>query len=218
MVPDAFHPEDLALARLEMVRTQIAARGVRDPLVLSAMRTVPRHEFVDRAAWAEAYADRPLPLAGGQTISQPYMVACMTELCALKGGEHVLEIGTGSGYQAAVLAEIAARVYTMEILEPLLRTAAAALHRLQYHNIVPRFGDGSGGWAEAGPFDAIVLTAAPAEVPPALGRQLREGGRLVAPVGRGRQRLRVFERRGRRLRKRDLMAVRFVPMTGEAGL
>ena len=213
-----FDAEELVLARLEMVRAQIEARGVRDPLVLSAVRTVPRHEFVDRAAWPQAYEDRPLPLAASQTISQPYMVACMTELCALKGDEHVLEIGTGSGYQAAVLAEIAARVYTMEILEPLLRTAAATLHRLHYRNVVPRFGDGSGGWAEAGPFDAIVLTAAPARVPPALSRQLKEGGRLVAPVGRGRQRLRVFERCGPRLRERDLMAVRFVPMTGEAGL
>jgi protein-L-isoaspartate(D-aspartate) O-methyltransferase len=207
---------DFLRARLEMVRTQIEARGIRDPAVLSALRTVPRHEFVSESLHGRAYEDRPLPLGWGQTISQPYIVACMTELARLRGGEVVLEVGTGSGYQAAVLAEIAERVCTMELIEPLARRAAETLLRLRYHRVVVRFGDGSVGWPEVAPFDAILLTAAPARVPPALCDQLKEGGRLVAPVGTDVQKLRLFERRQGRLRKRDLMPVRFVPMIGEA--
>ncbi|MFQ5845597.1 MAG: protein-L-isoaspartate(D-aspartate) O-methyltransferase [Planctomycetota bacterium] len=204
-------------ARLDMVRTQIEARGIRDPAVLSALRTVPRHEFVPQSLRERAYEDRPLPLGWGQTISQPYIVACMTELAGLRGGEAVLEVGTGSGYQAAVLVEIAGRVYTMEIVEPLVRRAAQTLQRLHYARVVTRLGDGGRGWADVAPFDAILLTAAPSRVPPALCDQLEEGGRLVAPIGTDVQKLRLFERRRGRLRKRDLMPVRFVPMIGEAG-
>jgi len=201
-----------------MVRTQIARRGVADPAVLTAMRTVPRHEFVPIEERARAYEDRPLPIGHGQTISQPYIVALMTELCALRGGESVLEVGTGSGYQAAVLAEIAGRVYTVEIVEPLLRSAAATLHRLRYRNVVTRFGDGKEGWPALAPFDAIVVTAAPPkEVPSALFDQLAEGGRLVAPVGNDRQMLRLYVRREGRVVKRDVTAVRFVPMALDPG-
>jgi len=199
--------------RLEMVRVQIERRGVSDPAVLAAMRTVPRHEFVPPEERARAYEDHPLPIGHGQTISQPYIVALLTELCELKGGESVLEVGTGSGYQAAVLAEIAGRVHTVEIVEPLLRAAAATLARLQYRNVVTRFGDGKEGWPAIAPFDAIVVTAAPPkQVPPALFEQLRDGGRLVVPVGGDRQMLRVYARREGRVVRRDVAAVRFVPM------
>jgi len=198
-----------------MVRTQIEGRGVSDPLVLSAMRTVPRHEFVPPEERAFAYDDRPLPIGDGQTISQPYVVALMTESLGLGGGESVLEVGTGSGYQAAVLAEIAAFVYTVEIVEPLARRAAETLRRLAYRNVFVKLGDGASGWKDAGPFDAIVITAAPSvSVPAGLFSQLKEGGRLVAPVGRGEQTLRLYTRRDGRMDERDLGAVRFVPLTG----
>jgi protein-L-isoaspartate(D-aspartate) O-methyltransferase len=180
------------------------------------MRTVPRHEFVPAELRVQAYADRPLPLGhDDQTISQPYIVAHMTELAGLRGGENVLEVGTGSGYQAAVLAEIAAKVHTLEIREALVRSAADTLRRLAYRNVVCRYGDGALGWVEAGPFDAILVTAAPPrDVPPALLRQLVEGGRLIAPVGRGDQRLVVIERNGNRFRRVRGAAVRFVPLVG----
>ena len=201
--------------RLEMVQRQVQARGVSDPAVLAAMRTVPRHEFVPMDLRAHSYEDRPLPLGRGQTISQPYIVAFMSELAELKGGENVLEVGTGSGYQAAVLAELAARVYTIERVEPLLREAASTLLRLAYRNVVARFGDGGHGWKEVAPFDAILVTAAaPRSVPEELLAQLADGGRLVAPVGEEVQTLQVIRRRGAGFEKRDLGAVRFVPLVG----
>jgi len=204
--------------RLEMVRVQIERRGIRDAAVLAALRTVPRHEFVPVEERAHAYADRPLPLGSGQTISQPYIVALMTELCELLGGESVLEVGTGSGYQAAVLAEIAGRVHTVELLDPLARSAAATLLRLRYNNVVCRLGDGREGWPAAAPFDAIVVTAAPERrVPDALLAQLKEGGRLVAPVGEVDQTLRVYRKREGKVERRDVAAVRFVPLAGEPG-
>ena len=203
--------------RIEMVRYQIAARGVTAPAVLAALRTVPRHEFVPEESRGDSYDDRPLPIGHDSTISQPYIVALMTELAGLTGGESVLEVGTGSGYQAAVLAEIAAQVHTLEIVEPLARRAAATLRRLHYRNVVVRLGDGGHGWRQAGPFDAILVTAAPARrVPAALLRQLADGGRLVAPVGKLEQRLQVIRREGDRFKRRIGTAVRFVPMTGAA--
>ena len=185
-----------------------------DPLVLAAMRTVPRHEFVPEAERPFAYDDRPLQIGHSQTISQPYIVALMTELCGLRGGESVLEIGTGSGYQAAVLAEIAGSVHSVEIVEPLSRRAAGNLLRLHYRNVVTRLGDGGAGWPEVGPFSAIVLTAAAPRVPELLRDQLVDGGRLVLPVGRGSQTLRVMTRKGDDDLTRDVLAVRFVRMTG----
>jgi protein-L-isoaspartate(D-aspartate) O-methyltransferase len=200
--------------RLGMVQRQIAARGISDPAVLAAMRTVPRHEFVPPELRVSAYDDRPLPIGRGQTISQPYIVALMSELAELRGEESVLEVGTGSGYQAAVLAELAARVYTIELVEPLLREAAATLLRLAYRNVVPRFGDGRHGWKEVAPFDAILVTAAPRRIPEALLAQLADGGRLVAPVGDEVQTLRLVRRRGATFEQRDVAAVRFVPLAG----
>jgi len=198
-----------------MVRRQIAARGISDPAVLAAMRTVPRHEFVPLDLRASAYDDRPLPIGRAQTISQPYIVAFMSELAELRGQESVLEVGTGSGYQAAVLAELAARVYTIELLEPLLRAAATTLLRLAYRNIVPRFDDGGHGWKELAPFDAILVTAAPPRrVPEELLAQLADGGRLVAPVGEEVQTLQLIRRRGSTFEQREVGAVRFVPLAG----
>ncbi|HEX5136706.1 MAG TPA: protein-L-isoaspartate(D-aspartate) O-methyltransferase [Planctomycetota bacterium] len=208
---------DFREERLAMVQRQLVSRGVRDPGVLSAMRTVPRHEFVPDDLKDLAYDDRPLPIGRGQTISQPYIVALMTELAELRGEESVLEVGTGSGYQAAVLAELAARVYTIELVEPLLRQAAETLARLRYRNVFPRFGDGRLGWKEMAPFDAILVTAAPSRrVPAELLAQLCEGGRLVVPVGGEVQTLRLLRRRGGSFEERDVMAVRFVPLVGAA--
>ncbi len=209
-------PAEFQEARERMVREQIAARDVRDPRVLTAMRKVPRHLFVPAAMRRFAYADSPLPIGLGQTISQPYIVAFMTEALELKRQDRVLEIGTGSGYQAAVLAELVKEVYSIEIVEPLAREAEARLGRLGYTNVRIRVGDGYRGWPEAAPFDAIILTAAPDHVPQPLLDQLRDGGRLILPLGRGEQDL-VRLRRTRQGMQRDvLLAVRFVPMTGEA--
>ncbi len=169
--------------RLAMVDTQIAARGVRDSRVLDAMRTVPRHEFVPREQGGRAYEDRALPIGEGQTISQPYIVALMTELLDVQRGEVVLEIGTGSGYQAAVLAELTDRVYTVEILPDLARGAGQTLERLGDTRVQTKNADGYFGWAEHGPYDGIIVTAAPDHIPAPLVQQLKEGGRMVIPVG-----------------------------------
>jgi protein-L-isoaspartate(D-aspartate) O-methyltransferase len=205
----------LARAREEMVASQIAARGVRDPRTLAALREVPRHLFVPGESRAQAYDDHPIPIGHGQTISQPYIVAFMTEAAGLRGGETVLEVGTGSGYQAAVLARIAARVYTIEIVAPLAEASAALLKSLGYTNVSVRAGDGYLGWPEAAPFDAILVTAAAPRIPEPLKQQLKDGGRLVLPVGDEWQELVVVTRRGDRFEERRVLPVRFVPMTGK---
>jgi protein-L-isoaspartate(D-aspartate) O-methyltransferase len=202
--------------RARMVETQIVARGVRDPRVLAAMRKVPRHLFVDAAQRAQAYEDHPLPIAGNQTISQPYIVALMTELLELAPGERVLEIGTGSGYQSAVLAELAREVYTIEIVPELAHSAAARLKELRYDNVTVREGDGYRGWPEEAPFDAIIVTAAPERIPQPLLEQLAPGGVMVIPVGGFFQELKVFRKSADgRVTEKDILPVRFVPMTGE---
>jgi protein-L-isoaspartate(D-aspartate) O-methyltransferase len=212
----ALEADGFARARDEMVSRQIAARGIDDPRVLEAMRSVERHLFVPAGRRAEAYHDDPLPIGHGQTISQPYIVALMTELAQVRPGARVLEVGTGSGYQAAVLAALGGQVHSIEIVEPLARAASERLARLGYRNVTVRVGDGYGGWPEKAPFDAIVVTAAPPRIPPALVAQLAPGGRLVAPVGDGSQELVVIERTEAGTRERRVAAVRFVPMTGEA--
>jgi protein-L-isoaspartate(D-aspartate) O-methyltransferase len=206
----------LAAARERMVREQIEERGVRDPRVLAALRKVPRHAFVERQHWDDAYSDHPLPIGHGQTISQPYIVAAMSELAEVGPDERVLEVGTGSGYQAAVLAELAAEVYTIEIVEPLATRAAATLTRLGYAKVHVRHGDGFRGWPEAAPFHAIVVTAAPERVPPPLLEQLAPGGKLVIPVGESWQELEVHTKTETGIEVRKVFSVRFVPMTGEA--
>lgn len=202
--------------RRRMVAEQIAARGVRDMTVLQAMRTVPRHEFVPEELRPSAYRDTPLPIGYDQTISQPYIVALMTEALSLEGGEKVLEVGTGSGYQAAVLDEIAGSVYTIEIVPELAEGARATLDRLGYKDVRVRTGDGYRGWPEEAPFDAIVVTAAPDHVPQPLLDQLKVGGRLVLPVGRSRQQLQVWTRTEDGFEPHFSIPVQFVPMTGEA--
>lgn len=203
--------------REAMVSEQIAARGVKDPAVLRALRTVPRHEFVPAEFRRRAYGDHPLPIGEDQTISQPYIVALMTELAGVKRGSRVLEIGTGSGYQAAVLAELGAEVWTIEIIEPLGRRAAEDLRRTGYDKVHCRIGDGYAGWPEAAPFDAIIITAAPPKVPQPLLDQLKPGGRLVVPEGEHDQELVVYRKdEAGRVRREFTEHVRFVPMTGKA--
>jgi protein-L-isoaspartate(D-aspartate) O-methyltransferase len=211
-------PTEAAFAkeRERMVAEQIEARGVSDPRVLAALRAVPRHEFVPPEQRAHAYEDRPLPIGEGQTISQPYIVAVMTELLQLSGEERVLEIGTGSGYQAAVLGRLAREVYTIEIVPELARRAEADLRRLGFANVRVRHGDGYRGWPEHAPFDAIIATAAPEHVPQPLVDQLAVGGRLVLPVGDVFQELVLVTRDEKGVRQERLLGVRFVPMTGEA--
>jgi protein-L-isoaspartate(D-aspartate) O-methyltransferase len=199
-----------------MVQHQIEARGVDDVRVLAAMRRVPRHAFVPAAEQARAYADRPLPIGHDQTISQPYIVAFMSAALELAGDERVLEIGTGSGYQAAVLAELAREVYSIEIVAPLAERARDALASTGYGSVRLRIGDGYRGWPEAAPFDAILLTAAPEKVPEPLLDQLAPGGRLLAPIGAESQDLVLYEKTPSGLSQRTLLPVRFVPMTGEA--
>ncbi|MBI4878991.1 MAG: protein-L-isoaspartate(D-aspartate) O-methyltransferase [Planctomycetes bacterium] len=206
----------LARRREEMVEEQIRQRDVQDARVLAAMRRVERHRFVPAGLRHEAYEDRPLPIGEGQTISQPYIVAKMTELAGIEPGEKVLEIGTGSGYQAAILGELGAEVYTVEIIEELGKGARVLLEELGYRNIHCRVGDGYAGWPEQAPFDAIVVTAAPEEVPQPLIDQLAEDGRLVIPVGDLYQELQVLVREGGEVRRERIFAVRFVPMTGKA--
>jgi protein-L-isoaspartate(D-aspartate) O-methyltransferase len=206
--------DDRAAERTKMVDTTIVARGVKDPAVIAAMRRVPRHEFVPEAARARAYDDSALPIGFEQTISQPYIVAAMTEAARVGRGKRVLEIGTGSGYQSAVLAELDADVYSIEIVEPLARRTHELLARLGYTKLHLRIGDGYSGWPEAAPFDAIIVTAAPPEIPKPLVDQLAIGGRLVIPVGDKEQRLEVVERGNDGTTTETLMDVEFVPMTG----
>ncbi|HOW85061.1 MAG TPA: protein-L-isoaspartate(D-aspartate) O-methyltransferase [Candidatus Aminicenantes bacterium] len=208
---------DFSARRKAMVADQIAARGVRDARVLAVMAEIPRHLFVPAGLAGRAYEDGPLPIGEGQTISQPYIVAFMTECLRLRGREKVLEIGTGSGYQAAVLGRLAASVFTIEINAGLAGRAAALLERLGFANVRVRAGDGFFGWPDEAPFDAVMVTAAAAEVPPALFAQLAEGGRLVMPLGDPAtfQRLTVITKKDGRPRVERILDVRFVPMTGE---
>lgn len=215
-MPLAGQQDPFAELRQRMVDTQIRARGVTDARVLAAMASVPRHLFVPEKVRAQAYEDYPLSIGERQTISQPYIVALMTSLLDLEGGERVLEIGTGSGYQAAVLSEIAAEVYTMEILEPLSAQAQRTLATIGRTNIHFRVGDGWKGWPEAAPFDDIIVTAAPEKIPQTLLDQLRVGGRMVVPVGSFFQDLLVVTKTAAGYEKRNVIPVRFVPMTGEA--
>jgi protein-L-isoaspartate(D-aspartate) O-methyltransferase len=207
---------DFTAERKRMVQEQLAApgRGITNRQVLNAMAIVPRHEFVPENVRKHAYADQALPIGHGQTISQPYIVAFMTEQLDPKPADRVLEIGTGSGYQAAVLSPLVAEVYTIEIVEPLARRAEADLKRLGYKNVKVRAGDGYKGWVEAAPFDAIIVTCAPDHVPQPLVDQLKEGGRMIIPVGESYdQKLYLLEKRGNRVERHAVLPVRFVPMT-----
>lgn len=211
-VPDQTEGVTRMTDREQMVRTQIEARGVRDPRVLDAMRRVPRERFVPAAVARDAYADSPLPIGQRQTISQPYIVAFMSEAARVEPEHVVLEIGTGSGYQAAVLGELAKHVYTIEVIADLAAGATAVLQDLGYDNVTVRHGDGYLGWPEHAPFDAIVVTAAPPEVPEALRQQLQVGGRMVVPVGTDWQELMIIERTAEGFDERSVLPVRFVPM------
>jgi protein-L-isoaspartate(D-aspartate) O-methyltransferase len=201
--------------RHAMVASQIEARGVRNPRVLEAMREVPRHVFVPKRYRDEAYADRPLPIGSGQTISQPYIVAIMTELLDTEEGDRVLEVGTGSGYQAAVLSRLVARVFSIEIVPDLAERARRTLAAHGYENVLVITGDGYRGLPREAPFDGIIVTAAPERVPEPLIEQLKVGGRLVIPVGAAQQWLQVLERTEEGVETRKLFEVRFVPMQGE---
>lgn len=206
-------------ARERMVREQIAAPGrdVRDPRVLDAMRSVPRHRFVPGELEGEAYADHPLPIGHGQTISQPFVVAFMTERLRPRPDDRVLEIGAGSGYQAAVLSRLVAEVYTVEIVEPLARRAGETLKSLGYDNVRVKAGDGYLGWPEFAPFDAIIVTCAPDHIPKPLVDQLKPGGRMIIPVGpTSSQALVLLEKNAAgAIERRSVLPVRFVPMTGD---
>jgi protein-L-isoaspartate(D-aspartate) O-methyltransferase len=214
--PGTESPEFLE-ARESMVQNQIENRGVIDPEVLAAMKAVPRHEFVPDEYLDQAYADHPLPIGHGQTISQPYIVALMTESLQLEPGQRVLEIGTGSGYQAAVLAEMNVEAYTIEIIPELVEAARTLLDDLGYANVVVLQADGYFGWEEHAPFDAIIVTAAPDHLPQPLANQLAEGGRLIVPIGPigAVQTLWLFEKIEGELQATNLGGVRFVPLTGE---
>src|SRR5437762_11144122 len=208
---------DFAAQRQRMVQQQLVPRGIHDGRVLAAMAKVPREEFVPPESRAASYEDGPLPIGHGQTISQPYIVAFMTEQLRLKPSDRVLEIGTGSGYQAAILAELAGEVYTIEIVAPLAQSAEAALQRLGYKNVHVKLGDGYKGWPENAPFDAIIVTCAPDKVPQLLTDQLKESGRMIIPVGdRFAQQLYLLEKKNGQLKESVTLPVRFVPMAGEA--
>ena len=198
-----------------MVAEQIRVRGIRDPRVLSAMERVPRHLFMPEAVRSEAYRDHPVSIGSGQTISQPYIVGFMSEALEIAPDHRVLEIGTGSGYQAAILGELAREVYTIEIVEPLAETARVTLAQLGYKNVHVRAGNGYAGWPEQAPFDRIMVTAAPDEVPPALIEQLKVGGLMAIPVGTFDQELRILKRTAGGLETLKTLPVRFVPMTGK---
>jgi protein-L-isoaspartate(D-aspartate) O-methyltransferase len=215
--PPTHEPDGRERERHQMVESQIVRRGVEDEPVLNAMRVVPRHLFVPKERQGEAYADRPLPIGEDQTISQPYIVASMTEQLRLTKDAKVLEIGTGSGYQAAILAQITPQVYTIEIKKPLADAAVERLRALGYSTVRARQGDGYFGWAEAAPFDAIMVTAAAPRVPPPLVRQLKPGGRLIVPVGRPfatQDLMLVTKDEKGEVRTKSLFPVSFVPLTG----
>lgn len=217
-LPEFEEDDAMADRRSEMVNTQIAAREVSDQRVLDALLRVPRHEFVPENRRNRAYEDSPLPIGHGQTISQPYIVALMTEQLQLEEDDRVLEIGAGSGYQAAILAELVREVVTIEIVEPLARQSAALFEELGYRNITALFGDGYYGWEESAPYDAIIVTAAATHIPPPLVAQLKPGGRMVIPVGETAwtQNLLLVEKDDEgEIRTENLMPVRFVPLTGE---
>jgi len=203
---------DFSSLREKMVDVQIAARGVKNARVLQALRCIPRDVFVPEGMKNFAYTDEPLPIGEGQTISQPYIVAYMTEILELQGGERVLEVGTGSGYQTAVLAEISKEVYTIEVIASLSERAREVLKSLGYINIQFKVGDGSMGWKDFAPFDAIMVTAAPGSVPKALKEQLQVGGRMIIPVGVDYQELILVRREETSFRERQLLPVRFVPL------
>jgi len=217
--PRSLLPQERAfeLRRIAMVHDQIEEQGIVDTAVLGAMKRVPRHLFVPGELQDLAYTDQPLPIGLDQTISQPYIVALMTELLALKKNHRVLEVGTGSGYQAAVLAEIVDSVWTIEILEPLAASAARRLQSLDYGHVKVRCGDGYAGWPEHAPFDGIIVTAAAEEIPKPLLEQLKNGGRMVIPVGAAFsiQNLVLVEKRDGRITKQNVAAVRFVPLVRE---
>lgn len=209
---------DFRQQRMEMIQKQIKARGIDDPEILGAFKTVKRHLFVPDRVKKYAYEDRPLPIGKDQTISQPYIVAVMTKALEPEKSDRVLEIGTGSGYQAAILAEICKEVYTIEIIESLAESAEKTLSRLGYENVYVKTGDGYKGWPEHAPFDSIIVTCAPAEVPGPLKKQLAEGGHMVIPVGeRFDQSLVMLEKKGNGLVKKEILPVRFVPMVNEKG-
>jgi protein-L-isoaspartate(D-aspartate) O-methyltransferase len=210
--------QDFTAAREQMVQQQLIRRGIRNPAVLHAMRKVERHRFVPEKLWPQAYEDYPLPIGEGQTISQPYIVAFMTEALDVKPTHKVLEIGTGSGYQAAVLAEICREVYTIEINATLAERAKQILSQLGYTNIQFKVGDGYYGWPEAAPFDAIIVTCSPTDVPKPLAEQLAEGGRMIIPVGEDplQELVLITKQRGKLIRQHRL-PVRFVPMRNSQG-
>ena len=210
--------EEFRTVREDMVRSQLEARGIRAPKVLAAMTRVPRHRFVDAALRSRAYDDHALPIGAGQTISQPFMVALMTEALRLKGGEKILEIGTGSGYQTAILAEFTPRLFSIERNADLARAASARLSELGYKNVILKTGDGSLGWPEHAPFDRIVVTAGAPDLPPPLFEQMVEGGILVIPIGdRDSQRLEVVTREKDQALSRRLVDCAFVPLLGREG-
>jgi protein-L-isoaspartate(D-aspartate) O-methyltransferase len=207
--------EEWTRARAEMVRSQLRGRDIDDPRVLEAMGRVERHRFVPEAARRNAYDDSPLPIGHGQTISQPYIVAFMTQALDVHPDHRVLEIGTGSGYQAAILAEIVKELYTIEIVPELGERARATLAELGYKNVQVRIGNGYLGWPEHAPYDRIIVTAAPDEIPPALVGQLRIGGSMAIPIGVGDQELRILRRTEQGLVTTKTLPVRFVPMVGK---
>jgi protein-L-isoaspartate(D-aspartate) O-methyltransferase len=208
---------EFAAQRQRMVQQQLVTRGINDARVLAAMAKVPREEFVTPESRTASYEDGPLPIGYAQTISQPYIVAFMTEQLRPKPSDRVLEVGTGSGYQAAILAELVSEVYSIEIVEPLAKNAEATLQRLGYKNVHLKIGDGYKGWPEEGPFDAIIVTCAPDKVPQPLVDQLKDGGRMVIPVGdKFAQQLYLLEKKNGQLKQSATLPVRFVPMTSEA--
>jgi protein-L-isoaspartate(D-aspartate) O-methyltransferase len=218
--PSSFSAEDAAFtaARQRMVEKDLKGRDIRDPKVLEIMGRVPRHLFVEESRQRQAYADHPLPIGEGQTISQPYIVALMTQILKIKPGEKVLEIGTGSGYQAAVLAELTDQVFSIEIHQEVSQDASRRLKALGYEQVRLKQGDGYSGWPEFAPFDAILITCAVDHVPPPLIQQLKEGGRLLLPMGNTAQfqTLALVTKKGGQMNVQQLSAVAFVPMTGEA--